>query len=127
MLRAIPTQCSCFLQGDITRLREVYDGFLAEYPLCYGYWKKYADAEHRSGSPELAVSVFERGTAAIPYSVDLWGHMCTFKISQNAAADEVRRYTLSPYPVLAGDSGTPYVPPLCTPCPSWTCGLLSPS
>ena len=41
--------------------------------------------------PELAVSVFERGTAAIPYSVDLWGHMCTYKISQNASANEVRR------------------------------------
>ena len=84
----------CTLQGDIAKLREVYDGFLAEYPLCYGYWKKYADAEHRNGMPELAVSVFERGTAAIPYSVDLWGHMCTYKISQNASANEVRRCDL---------------------------------
>ena len=78
------------VQGDIVKLREVYDGFLAEFPLCYGYWKKYADAEQRNGSPELATSVFERGTAAIPYSVDLWGHMCTYKIQQKASAEEVR-------------------------------------
>jgi len=32
--------------------REAYDKFLARYPYCYGYWKKYADYEKRKGSAE---------------------------------------------------------------------------
>lgn len=27
----------------ITNLELVYDQFLAKFPLCFGYWKKYAD------------------------------------------------------------------------------------
>ena len=78
------------MQGDITKLREVYDSFLTEFPLCYGYWKKYADAELRGGAPEQAGAVLERGVAAVPYSVDLWGHFATFKQNQQAAPDDVR-------------------------------------
>lgn len=37
-------------QGDIQHLRAAYDAFLARFPLCYGYWKKYAEAERRHGS-----------------------------------------------------------------------------
>lgn len=29
----------------ITAMREVYDRFLAKFPLFFGYWKKYADLE----------------------------------------------------------------------------------
>lgn len=28
---------------NITRLENVYDSFLTKFPLCFGYWKKYAD------------------------------------------------------------------------------------
>jgi hypothetical protein len=28
-------------QPDIRRVRQVFDGFLAEFPLCYVYWKKH--------------------------------------------------------------------------------------
>jgi pre-mRNA-processing factor 39 len=34
-------------QDDLTYVQAAYDAFLAEYPLCYGYWKKYADAYSR--------------------------------------------------------------------------------
>lgn len=54
-------------QGDIARLRDAYDAFLAEWPLCFGYWKKYAAAELRAGEAERAAQVFERGVAAVPY------------------------------------------------------------
>jgi pre-mRNA-processing factor 39 len=30
---------------NMTRLESVYDSFLAKFPLCFGYWKKYADWE----------------------------------------------------------------------------------
>lgn len=32
-----------FVQSNILKIRKVYDAFLAEFPLCFGYWKKYAD------------------------------------------------------------------------------------
>ncbi|EIE26590.1 hypothetical protein COCSUDRAFT_59113 [Coccomyxa subellipsoidea C-169] len=76
--------------GDIAKLREVYDAFFAEYPLCFGYWKKFADAENRHGSPEAALGVYERGVAAIPYSVDLWGHYASFKQTIGASSEDVQ-------------------------------------
>ncbi len=37
--------------GDAAQMRESYDALLRDYPICYGYWKKYADKEfHASGS-----------------------------------------------------------------------------
>ncbi len=89
------------VQGDIAKLREVYDAFFAEYPLCFGYWKKFADAENRHGSPEAALGVYERGVAAIPYSVDLWGHYASFKQTIGASSEDVQRCVCS-NPVLHG-------------------------
>uniref|UniRef100_A0A1Q3F362 Uncharacterized protein n=1 Tax=Culex tarsalis TaxID=7177 RepID=A0A1Q3F362_CULTA len=37
-------------ESDIEAAREAYDAFLAHYPYCYGYWRKYADYEKRKGS-----------------------------------------------------------------------------
>ncbi|KAJ1562178.1 hypothetical protein HK405_015033 [Cladochytrium tenue] len=42
-------------------LRTVYDHFLSKFPLCFGYWKKYADAELLLDGPEQA----ERDEAAL--------------------------------------------------------------
>ena len=79
-------------QGDIGRIRPVYDAFLAEYPLCYGYWKKYADAEAKYVSMQEASVVYDRGVAAVPYSVDLWGHYAMHKQKAGAPVEEVERY-----------------------------------
>lgn len=79
------------LQADIGRIRQVYDAFLAEYPLCYGYWKKYADAEAKHVSLEEASIVYDRGVAAVPYSVDLWGHYAMHKQKAGAPVEEVER------------------------------------
>lgn len=70
--------------------REVYDAFLVQYPLCYGYWKKYADAENRHKNTDMVASVYERGVKAFPYSVDLWGHYCTYLQSAEAPVPEIR-------------------------------------
>ncbi|KAJ9524287.1 hypothetical protein QJQ45_008511 [Haematococcus lacustris] len=75
---------------DLERLRAVYEPFLAAYPLCYGYWKKYADAEDRHGNVDGALQVFERGTAATPYSMDLWGHFANYKKNHGGVPDDVR-------------------------------------
>lgn len=31
--------------------------FLGRYPLCYGYWKKFADLERRAGNNDKAAEV----------------------------------------------------------------------
>jgi len=41
----------------IELVRNVYDCFLAKFPLFFGYWKKYADLEFAIGGPELAEMV----------------------------------------------------------------------
>lgn len=79
------------LQGDILMTRRVYDGLLGEFPLCYGYWKKYADAEHKHTSQDWALNVYERAVAAIPYSPDLWGYYATYKQKIGAGPDEIRQ------------------------------------
>jgi pre-mRNA-processing factor 39 len=30
---------------NVTHLESVFDGFLEKFPLCFGYWRKYADWE----------------------------------------------------------------------------------
>ncbi|XP_043241103.1 pre-mRNA-processing factor 39-like isoform X2 [Amphibalanus amphitrite] len=55
-------------------IRSVLKAFLARYPYCYGYWKKYSDLEKKRGTIELCNEVFEAGLAAVPLSVDLWLH-----------------------------------------------------
>ena len=62
------------MQDDVEKIQSVYDTFLMSWPLCYGYWKKYADAHQRHGSPAHATEVYERAVAATPYSVDIWVH-----------------------------------------------------
>ena len=32
-----------YFQNDIPAATKAFDAFLAKYPYCYGYWKKYAD------------------------------------------------------------------------------------
>jgi hypothetical protein len=60
------------VQKDINKVREVFDDFLAKYPLCYGYWMQYVGAEASVG--DQADAVLERGVAATPYSIELWLH-----------------------------------------------------
>jgi pre-mRNA-processing factor 39 len=45
----------------ITSLRQVYDNFLAKFPLFFGYWKKYADLEFSIAGTEAAEMVYTPG------------------------------------------------------------------
>ncbi|KAI1914949.1 hypothetical protein LOZ53_003542 [Ophidiomyces ophidiicola] len=76
----------------ITTTREIYDKFLAKFPLLFGYWKKYADLEFSIAGTEAAemVSVYERGVASISNSVDLWTNYCTFKVDTTHDPDVIR-------------------------------------
>ncbi|MCO5600784.1 hypothetical protein L7F22_054899 [Adiantum nelumboides] len=73
----------------LERIHRVYDTFLAEFPLCYGYWKKYADHEIRGGTHESTIAVYERAVQAVTYSVDIWMHYCSYLISKQEDPDEI--------------------------------------
>ena len=48
----------------ITAVRDVYDRFLAKFPLFFGYWKKYADLEFAIAGTEAADMVSAKHTGA---------------------------------------------------------------
>ncbi|KAK3067857.1 hypothetical protein LTR53_015002 [Teratosphaeriaceae sp. CCFEE 6253] len=74
----------------IASTRDVYDRFLARFPLFFGYWKKYADLEFAIAGTEAADMVYERGVASIGISVDLWANYCNFKTETNHDLDMIR-------------------------------------
>ncbi|GAB1733186.1 hypothetical protein NU195Hw_g3728t1 [Hortaea werneckii] len=74
----------------IAATRDVYDRFLARFPLFFGYWKKYADLEFSIAGPEAAEMVYERGVASIGISVDLWANYCNFKLETTHDIDVIR-------------------------------------
>uniref|UniRef100_A0A672YZI5 Si:ch211-114c17.1 n=2 Tax=Sphaeramia orbicularis TaxID=375764 RepID=A0A672YZI5_9TELE len=64
----------CEQESHATASRRALEAFLARYPLCYGYWKKFADLERRAGYNNKAEEVCIQGLQSIPLSVDLWIH-----------------------------------------------------
>ncbi|KAI7898950.1 uncharacterized protein BX663DRAFT_441902 [Cokeromyces recurvatus] len=74
---------------NITRLENVYDSFLAKFPLCFGYWKKYADWELTIRGDESAEKIFERGVVAIQNSIDLWNQYIDFKLSRSTSNEDM--------------------------------------
>ncbi|KAJ9547838.1 hypothetical protein OSB04_020381 [Centaurea solstitialis] len=89
-------------EDNALKIRKVYDAFLAEFPLCYGYWKKYADHEARLGSVDKVVEVYERAVQGVTYSVDMWLHYCIFAINTYGEPDTIRSMSsAATAPVLA--------------------------
>lgn len=78
-------------KDNIEKIRGVYDAFLLEFPLCYGYWKKYADHEMRHTGANSCCEVYERAVVAVAYSVDIWVHYCTFTANKLDDIDRARR------------------------------------
>lgn len=87
------------LEGGVTRnsspsaielVRNVFDCFLAKFPLFFGYWKKYADLEFSIGGTETAEMVYERGISCISSSADLWTNYCGFKMETCHDNDLIR-------------------------------------
>ena len=69
----------------------MYDGFLSEFPLCYGYWKKYADHVMRLCSVDKVVEIFESAVESATYSVDVWAEYCRFASLVFEDPPDVRR------------------------------------
>ncbi|KAI9817017.1 MAG: hypothetical protein M1826_001681 [Phylliscum demangeonii] len=75
---------------SIAATRDIYDRFLAKFPLLFGYWKKYADLEFSIAGTEAAEMVYERGVASVTNSVDLWTNYCNFKVETSHDPDVIR-------------------------------------
>ncbi|CAI5705304.1 unnamed protein product [Peronospora effusa] len=88
-------------------VESTYDRFLAEFPLCFGYWNKYALYEYGLGkkvtadgvgtvatsdeAKQKAREVYERGVVAVRYSVDMWMKYSEFLIhTVHSPVDETR-------------------------------------
>jgi pre-mRNA-processing factor 39 len=95
-------------KADIESVREAYDAFLSEFPLCYVYWKRYADHEAAAGSAnaqDKVSEVYERAVDAFPHSVDLWTYYCTHLVERSADPTHVR----SVFERAADKVGTDYL------------------
>ncbi|XP_050231299.1 pre-mRNA-processing factor 39-2 isoform X2 [Mercurialis annua] len=69
----------------------VYDSFLSEFPLCYGYWRKYVNHIIRLCNGGKVVEVFERAVASATCYVDLWVDYCCFGTVYFEDPSDVRR------------------------------------
>ena len=86
--------------GDVERRRATLDAFLAEFPLCYGYWKRYADFEASLGDAEAisrADAVYERGLVLGRYCVDLWAFYGAHAAAHWAKPEETRALFEKPF------------------------------
>ncbi|KAL5997301.1 hypothetical protein ACLOJK_008231 [Asimina triloba] len=76
---------------DMGRICQIYDSFLSEFPLCYGYWKKYADHWARLCDISKAVEVYEQAVQSATYSVHIWVNYCSFGMLSFEDPADVRR------------------------------------
>ncbi|KAI3901833.1 hypothetical protein MKW92_049627 [Papaver armeniacum] len=76
---------------DLEKICLVYDTFLSHYPLCYGYWKKYANHMANLCTINRVVEVYERALEFATYSVHLWVDYCTFGMLLFEDPNDVRR------------------------------------
>jgi hypothetical protein len=70
---SLPSICHHFTsqlpQGSVglEKVQSVFDKFLSEFPLCFGYWNKYAETVKTHNGDVKAV--YERGIVAVRHSV----------------------------------------------------------
>ena len=69
----------------------VYDNFLSKFPLCYGYWRKYATHMIHLCTIDKVVEVFERAVESATYSVEVWADYCSFCVSAFEDPSDIRR------------------------------------
>jgi len=52
---------------NVATMRTVYNAFLGQFPLCFGYWKKYSDLEFLSSGVQGAIEVSLTPRALRPF------------------------------------------------------------
>ncbi|KAF7840405.1 Pre-mRNA-processing factor 39 [Senna tora] len=76
---------------DVEKICLVFDNFLSKFPLCYGYWRKYAVHMTHLSTIDKVVEIFERAVASATYSVDMWVDYCSFCMSAFEDPSDIRR------------------------------------
>lgn len=79
------------LDGSSSEQRSAFEGVLLEFPLLFGYWKKYAEFEASKSSVSKAIQIYERGIKTVPQSVELWIHYCVFVAEKSQNLEDIRR------------------------------------
>nr|WAU86874.1 birch protein [Betula platyphylla] len=77
---------------DIQKICLVYDSFLSKFPLCHGYWRKYAEHKTRLCTVDKVVEIFEQAVQSAPYSVGVWVDFCSFSISIFEDPSDIRSF-----------------------------------
>ncbi|CAL5411669.1 unnamed protein product [Camellia sinensis] len=76
---------------NIEKICSVYDSFLSEYPLCHGYWRKYAAHKAHLCMVDKVGEIFERAVQSATYCVGIWVEYCSFSMSAYEDPSDVRR------------------------------------
>ncbi|KAH1236900.1 Pre-mRNA-processing factor 39 [Glycine max] len=76
---------------DAEKICLVYNHFLSKFPLCHGYWRKYAAHMTRLCTTDKVVEVFEKAVLAATYSVGMWVDYCSFGMSAFEDPSDIRR------------------------------------
>ncbi|XP_048318229.1 pre-mRNA-processing factor 39-2 isoform X1 [Ziziphus jujuba] len=76
---------------DIEKICLVYDSFLSKFPLCHGYWTKYAYHKARLCSVDKVVEIFERAVQSATYCVGVWVEYSIFSMSAFEDPSDIRR------------------------------------
>lgn len=88
---SLVTEVESSFHDDVEKICLVYDSFLSEFPLCYGYWRKYANHLKRLSTVDKVVEIFERAVDSATYSVNVWDDYCSFSISAFEDPNDIRR------------------------------------
>ncbi|GIQ80489.1 hypothetical protein KIPB_001294 [Kipferlia bialata] len=76
---------------DLEFVTKCYEDFLTVYPLCFYYWRRYANNLHRlsgEGAYEAALGVYLKGVALLPSLFDLWNELFAFLIKEEEGEGE---------------------------------------
>ncbi|RWS24439.1 pre-mRNA-processing factor 39-like isoform X3, partial [Leptotrombidium deliense] len=76
-------------EDDIEDINEVYHAFLTHYPLCFGYWNKWADITLAKCGIQNCEQVFRMAVKAFPNSIEIWIHYLTMFSNLNKDNKEV--------------------------------------
>eukprot|EP00475_Leptophrys_vorax_P022387 TRINITY_DN3047_c0_g1_i1.p1 TRINITY_DN3047_c0_g1~~TRINITY_DN3047_c0_g1_i1.p1 ORF type:complete len:625 (+),score=149.60 TRINITY_DN3047_c0_g1_i1:1725-3599(+) len=61
-------------------MREAFGALLVEWPLCYGYWRKWSNKEVEAGNVHAALQIMQDAVTRAPFVHELWTHYCTIAI-----------------------------------------------
>jgi pre-mRNA-processing factor 39 len=72
-------------------VREAFGALLVEYPLCYGYWRKWANKEVEAGNVHAALQIMQDSVTRAPFVHELWTQYCTVAINSQLYDDDSLR------------------------------------